>query len=55
MKVNSVSPGYVATDLNGHKGYLTPEQGAAVPVAFATLPADGPHGGFFGANGAIAW
>jgi NAD(P)-dependent dehydrogenase (short-subunit alcohol dehydrogenase family) len=55
MKVNSVSPGYVSTDLNGHSGFLTPEQGAKVAVAFATLPADGPTGGFFGENGAIAW
>jgi NAD(P)-dependent dehydrogenase (short-subunit alcohol dehydrogenase family) len=55
IKINSVSPGYVATDLNGHSGFLTPEQGAKVPVAFATLPADGPHGGFFRADGVIAW
>lgn len=55
IKINSVSPGYVATDLNEHSGFLTPEQGAKVPVAFATLPANGPHGGFFGENGAIAW
>jgi NAD(P)-dependent dehydrogenase (short-subunit alcohol dehydrogenase family) len=55
IKVNSVSPGYVATDLNGHSGFLTPEQGAKVPVAFATLAADGPGGGFFGESGLIAW
>lgn len=55
IKINSVSPGYVATDLNGHSGFLTTEQGAKVPVAFATLPADGPTGGFFGENGVIAW
>ncbi len=55
IKINSVSPGYVATDLNGHSGFLTPEQGAKVPVAFATLTADGPNGGFFRENGVIAW
>jgi NAD(P)-dependent dehydrogenase (short-subunit alcohol dehydrogenase family) len=55
IKVNSVSPGYVATDLNGHSGFLTSEQGAKVPVAFATLPVDGPSGGFFGEQGVIAW
>jgi NAD(P)-dependent dehydrogenase (short-subunit alcohol dehydrogenase family) len=55
IKVNAVSPGFVATDLNGHSGFLTPEQGAKVPVAFATLPADGPTGGFFGEHGVIAW
>jgi NAD(P)-dependent dehydrogenase (short-subunit alcohol dehydrogenase family) len=55
IKVNSVSPGYVATDLNGHSGYLSTEQGAKAPVAYATLPADGPTGGFFGEHGVIAW
>ncbi len=55
IKVNSVSPGFVATDLNGHRGFLTAEQGARVPVTYATLPDDGPTGGFFGANGQIAW
>jgi len=55
IKINSVSPGYVATDLNGHSGFLTTEQGAKAPVAFATLPADGPTGGFFGENRVVAW
>jgi NAD(P)-dependent dehydrogenase (short-subunit alcohol dehydrogenase family) len=55
IKINSVSPGYVATDLNGYSGFLTAEQGAKMPVAFATLTDDGPTGGFFGENGVIAW
>jgi NAD(P)-dependent dehydrogenase (short-subunit alcohol dehydrogenase family) len=55
IKVNSVSPGYVATDLNAHSGWLTPQQGAKVPVTFATLPADGPTGGFFEESGVIPW
>jgi NAD(P)-dependent dehydrogenase (short-subunit alcohol dehydrogenase family) len=55
IKVNSVSPGYVATDLNDHSGMLTPQQGAKTPVSFATLPADGPTGGFFEENGAVPW
>lgn len=55
IKVNVVSPGYVATDLNGHSGFLTPEQGAVLPVKFATLPADGPTGGFFEGDVAIPW
>ena len=55
IKVNAVSPGYVATDLNDFSGMLTPEQGAKVPVTFATLPADGPTGGFFDENGAVPW
>jgi NAD(P)-dependent dehydrogenase (short-subunit alcohol dehydrogenase family) len=55
IKINSVSPGYVATDLNGYSGLLTTEQGAKKPVAFATLTDDGPTGGFFGENGVLAW
>jgi len=55
IKVNSVSPGYVATDLNDHSGMLTPQQGAKTPVTFATLPADGPTGGFFEENGTVPW
>ena len=55
IKVNSVSPGYVATDLNDHNGMLMPQQGAKTPVTFATLPADGPTGGFFEENGAVPW
>jgi NAD(P)-dependent dehydrogenase (short-subunit alcohol dehydrogenase family) len=47
IKVNSVSPGFVDTDMNGHRGTLTVEEGAAVPVRLALLPADGPTGGFF--------
>jgi NAD(P)-dependent dehydrogenase (short-subunit alcohol dehydrogenase family) len=40
--VNAVSPGSVATDQNGHRGVLTPDQGAKLPIRMATLPADGP-------------
>jgi NAD(P)-dependent dehydrogenase (short-subunit alcohol dehydrogenase family) len=42
--VNAVSPGSVATDQNGHRGVLTPDQGAKLPIRMATLPADGPTG-----------
>ncbi|WP_308258737.1 SDR family oxidoreductase [Saccharothrix obliqua] len=49
--VNAVSPGFVATDANGHRGTLTPEQGARVPVLLATLGEDGPTAAFFGENG----
>ena len=42
--VNAVSPGSVATDQNGHRGVLTPDQGAELPVWMATLPAGGPTG-----------
>jgi NAD(P)-dependent dehydrogenase (short-subunit alcohol dehydrogenase family) len=49
--VNTVSPGYVATDLNGHRGTLTPDQGARIPVLMATLGDDGPTGTFRAEDG----
>ncbi|MFE3759531.1 SDR family oxidoreductase [Nocardia tengchongensis] len=48
IKVNAANPGYTATDLNGHSGFRTPEQGAEPSVHLATLPADGPTGTFWG-------
>ncbi len=48
VKVNAANPGYCATDLNGHTGFRTAEQGAAVCVHLATLPADGPTGQLWG-------
>ncbi|WP_043632903.1 SDR family NAD(P)-dependent oxidoreductase [Nonomuraea candida] len=53
--VNAVAPGYVDTDSNNHTGHLTPAQGAAVVVRLATLGADGPTAGFFGADGPLPW
>lgn len=55
IKVNAADPGYVATDMNQHQGYRTVEQGAAVPVRLATLPADGPTGSFFNEDGVVPW
>ncbi|MGW5362781.1 SDR family NAD(P)-dependent oxidoreductase [Actinopolymorpha pittospori] len=55
IKVNSATPGYLATDLNGHRGTRTPAQGARVVVSLATLPADGPSGGFFDEDGPVPW
>ena len=55
IKVNSADPGYVATDLNHHTGTRTVEQGARIAVELATLPADGPTGGFFDEDGVVPW
>ena len=55
IKINSANPGYVATDLNGNSGPRTVEQGATVAVHLATLPADGPTGGFFDEDGVLPW
>jgi NAD(P)-dependent dehydrogenase (short-subunit alcohol dehydrogenase family) len=48
IKVNATNPGYCATDLNGHSGFRTAEQGAEPTVHLATLPADGPSGQLWG-------
>lgn len=48
MLVNAVNPGFVATDLNDHRGVLSVEQGAVVPVALALLGPGGPTGTFRG-------
>jgi NAD(P)-dependent dehydrogenase (short-subunit alcohol dehydrogenase family) len=46
--VNSACPGFVATDMGGPMGATkTVEDGAAGVVWLATLPDDGPTGGFF--------
>ena len=54
IKVNAVSPGSVATDMNP-QGTLTTEEGASEPVRLALLPADGPTGGFFHSAGSYPW
>lgn len=53
--INAACPGYVATDLNGFRGVRTPEQGAATAIRLATLPDDGPTGGFFEDAGVVPW
>ncbi|MGF9756584.1 SDR family oxidoreductase [Microvirga sp. 0TCS3.31] len=53
--VNAGCPGYVATDLNGHRGTRTPEQGAAVFLELATLPDGGPSGTFRDETGIQPW
>jgi NAD(P)-dependent dehydrogenase (short-subunit alcohol dehydrogenase family) len=53
--INAACPGYTATDLNGFHGVRTPEQGAAIAIRLATLPADGPTGGFFDDAGVVPW
>jgi len=53
--INAACPGFTATDLNGFRGVRTPEQGAAIAIRLATLPDDGPTGGFFDDAGAVPW
>ncbi|MFF1680916.1 SDR family NAD(P)-dependent oxidoreductase [Streptomyces sp. NPDC058256] len=52
--VNSVCPGWVATDMGGPGGRPVAE-GAASVVWAATLPDDGPTGGFFRDGQPLPW
>jgi carbonyl reductase 1 len=40
IMVNSVDPGYCATDQNDHQGYVSAERGARTSALLATLPAE---------------
>lgn len=55
IKINSADPGFTATDLNGFQGARTVEQASTIVVRLATLPEDGPTGGFFDENSALPW
>jgi NAD(P)-dependent dehydrogenase (short-subunit alcohol dehydrogenase family) len=55
FRINSVTPGYTATDLNGFAGFKTAAQGAKPIVRLATIGADGPSGKFFREEGEVPW
>jgi NAD(P)-dependent dehydrogenase (short-subunit alcohol dehydrogenase family) len=55
MRINSVDPGFTATDFNQHRGTQTVEEGAEAIVRYALIPVDGPTGGFFDRDGAEPW
>lgn len=53
--VNSVSPGYVKTDLTGGAGFMTPEEGARLPVEYALLGDHAVSGRFVEPGGETPW
>ncbi|MCQ6277549.1 SDR family oxidoreductase [Bacillus sp. V3B] len=55
IKVNSAHPGWVKTDLGGNDAPVEVHEGAETAVYLATLPDDGPTGGFFRKNEILPW
>lgn len=55
LRVNSVTPGYTATNLNQYKGAQAPEDAARVIVKYATQDEGGVTGKFFNKNGEVPW
>jgi NAD(P)-dependent dehydrogenase (short-subunit alcohol dehydrogenase family) len=55
VKVNSIHPGWVRTEMGSAKADLEIHEGSESSVMFATLPPDGPTGGFFHLDKALPW
>lgn len=55
IKVNAVCPGWVHTNMGGPSAPLTPDEGADSILWLATLPDQGPTGGFFQEWRQIPW
>lgn len=55
VKVNTMCPGWVRTDMGGSAAPRSVEDGADTAVWLATLPDDGPTGGFFRDRKPIPW
>jgi NAD(P)-dependent dehydrogenase (short-subunit alcohol dehydrogenase family) len=53
--VNSMCPGWVRTDMGGPSAPRSVEEGADTAVWLATLPDDGPTGGYFRDRHPIPW
>jgi NAD(P)-dependent dehydrogenase (short-subunit alcohol dehydrogenase family) len=55
IKVNSAHPGWVKTELGGEAADLELSEGGKTSAWLATLPDDGPTGGYFHMGEALPW
>ena len=55
VKVNAAHPGWVKTDMGSDAAPMDVVDGAKTSVRLATLPADGPTGGFFHGDERLPW
>jgi NAD(P)-dependent dehydrogenase (short-subunit alcohol dehydrogenase family) len=55
IKVNSICPGWVQTDMGTADAPRTVTEGVRIILKLATIPSDGPTGGFFNEDGSIPW
>lgn len=55
IKVNAMCPGWVRTDMGGMNADRSVEEGADTAIWLATLPSNGPSGGFFRDRKPIEW
>lgn len=55
IKVNAAHPGWVKTKMGGPGATMELKEGAKTSVQLATLPYDGPTGGFYHLGEALPW
>ena len=55
IKVNSAHPGWVRTEMGGEGADLDISEGGKTSAWLATLPADGPTGGYFHLGQSLPW
>jgi NAD(P)-dependent dehydrogenase (short-subunit alcohol dehydrogenase family) len=55
IKVNSAHPGWAKTEMGGPNAPMEPSEGGKTSAQLATLPDDGPSGGFFHLGKSLPW